>query len=134
MATGTPATTARRYATAQIHYLRKGLTYQSGAGPHTVGIIPAGSLILKPISGVQVVTAFDSGTNKQMDIGTSADGDLFGTDLSLAALAFVPLDEAIGGYRVAADTTITATLDLTGTAATAGDAEVVIAFIPDNDG
>lgn len=133
MATGTPGSTARQYVTQQIHYLRRGLVFGDNAVAKNVGVIPAGSLILKPLSGVHVVTAFNAGTNNFLVIGTSADDDLFGTDLSLTATNFVPLDEAIGGYRVAADTTITATLGLTGTAATTGDAEVVIAYIPDND-
>jgi hypothetical protein len=124
---------ARQFHTQQVHYLRKTVVFGNAGVVQTVGVLPAGALILKPISGVHVVTAFNSGTNKQIDIGTTADDDLFGTDLSLAAATFVPLDEAVGGYRVDAVTTITATLDLTGTAASAGEAEIIIAYIPDND-
>lgn len=134
MATGTAGTTARQYATQQVHYLRKSITYSNNGTALTVGVIPAGSLILKPMSGVQVTTVFNAGTTNVLDIGTSADDDLFATDLALGSLAFVPLDEAIGGFLVAADTTITATVGLTGTAATTGAGEVVICYIPDNDG
>lgn len=126
--------TARQFHTQQVHYLRKSITYADNGVARTVGTIPAGSLILKPISGVHVTTAFNAGTNNFLDIGTSADDDLYGTDLSLTATNFVPLDEAVGGYLVSADTTITATVGLTGTAASAGAGEVVIAYIPDNDG
>ncbi|CAK7257709.1 MULTISPECIES: hypothetical protein [unclassified Shinella] len=133
MPTNTRGSTARDDSKQLIHYLRKGLAYNSGAGPHLVGTIPAGALILKPSSGVHVVTAANAGTNKQADVGTLATADLFGTDLSLAATNFVPLDEAVGGYRVAADTEIYVTLDITGSGSTAGDFEFVIAFIPDND-
>lgn len=132
--TGTAGTTARQYSTQQVHYLRKSITYSNNGTALTVGVIPSGSLILKPASGVHVTTVFNAGTNNFLDIGTSADDDLFGTDLSLTATNFVPLDEAIGGYLVAADTTITATVGLTGTAATTGAGEVIIAYIPDNDG
>ena len=111
-----------------ISYLRKKITYADNGKALVVGTIPAGALIIKPMSGMQVTTVFNAGTNNYVDIGTTADDDLFGTDLSGAALAFVPLDEAIGGFRVAADTTITATVGLTGTAATAGEAEVVICY------
>lgn len=133
-------TTARQFPAQVVHYLRKGFTSPADKGKVlTVGIIPAGSLILKPASGVHVVTAFTDGTNKQLDIGYvdlvtgTTDDDYFGTDLSLAATNFVPLDETVGLYRVVNDTRITATPDLTGTAGV-GDAEIIIAYIPDADG
>lgn len=124
---------ARHISQQQICYLRLGVTYADNGVAKVMGTIPAGSLILKPISGTQVVTVFNAGTTNTLNVGTTADDDLFGTLLALGSLAFVPLDEAIGGFRVATDTTITATVVLTGTAATTGDAEVVIAYIEDND-
>lgn len=133
MATGTAGSSARQMSFQAVHYLRKGFTYADDGSVLTVGVIPAGAVILKPISGVHVKTVFNAGTNNYLDIGTSADDDLFGTDLALGAATFVPLDEAVGGYVVAADTTITATVDLTGTAATTGEGEIVICYIPDND-
>jgi hypothetical protein len=60
--------------------------------------------------------------------GVSADDDFYATDLAMGSIAFVPLDEAVT-MAVAADTTITATLALSGTAATAGSAEVFIAYM-----
>jgi hypothetical protein len=134
MATGTAATAARQYATQQVHYLRKSIVYGDNGVARTVGIIPAGSLILKPASGVHITTVFNAGTTNTLNVGSSADDDLFGTLLALGTANFVPLDENIGGFLVAADTTITATVVLTGTAATTGAGEVVIAYIPDNDG
>lgn len=125
--------TARQYHTQQVHYLRKGFTFADNGSVLTVGVIPAGALILKPVSGVHVVTVFNAGTSNVLDIGTSADDDLFGTDLALGTANFVPLDESIGGFRVSAETTITATPALAGTAATTGDGEIIIAYIPDND-
>lgn len=124
---------ARHISQQQVSYLRLGVTFADNGVAKTMGTIPAGALILKPLSGTQVVTVFNAGTTNTLNIGTTADDDLFGTLLALGALAFVPLDEAIGGFRVAVDTTITATVVLTGTAATTGDAEIVIAFIEDND-
>lgn len=125
---------ARVYHTQQIHYLRKSIVFGDNGTALTVGKIPSGALILKPLSGVHVTTVFNAGTNNFLDIGTSADDDLYGTDLSLTTTNFVPLDENVGTYLVSADTTITATVGLTGTAATTGAGEVVIAYIPDNDG
>ncbi len=126
---------ARNNGTQGVQYLRKTLTYLN-TGVQTVGKIPAGSLILKPASGVHVATISNAGTNKQVDIGiidsATNDDDYLGTDLSLGTAGFVPLDEAVGGYSVTKETTITATLDLTGTGNTQGLFEIVIAFLPPN--
>lgn len=120
--------TARIYATQQVHYIRKDLTYADNGVVKTVGVIPAGSVILSS-SGVNVSTAFNAGTSNVLDIGSSADGDLYATDLALGSAAFVAIDEAVSRY-VSAETTITATVALSGTAASAGVAQVVIAYIP----
>ena len=124
----------RQYHTQQVHYLRKTIAYTDDDVEVTVGVIPSGSLILKPASGVHVTTAFNAGTANVLDIGTSADPDAFATDLALGTADFVALDVAAGTFLVTSDTTITTTPALTGTAATAGSGEVVIAYIPDNDG
>lgn len=134
MATGTAGTVARQFHTQQIHYLRKSITYADDGTTVTVGTIPAGSLILKPISGVAVTTVFNAGSTNVLDIGPSTDSgtDLWATDLALGTLAFVPLDEAVTNL-VSVDTVVQAAVDLTGTAATTGAAEIIIAYIPDND-
>ncbi|HYE38221.1 hypothetical protein [Methylocaldum sp.] len=120
---------ARQYHTQQIHYLRKDFTYADDGLSLTVGTIPAGSVIVKPISGANVSTAFNAGSTNVLDIGISGDLDLYATDLALGSAGYVPCDEAVSFY-VSADTTILATVDLTGTAASAGVGQVVIAYIP----
>ena len=125
---------ARQYHQQVVHFLRKSITFANNGVAVTVGKIPAGSLILRPVSGVHVTTAFNAGTTNVLDIGSSDNDDLFGTDLALGTTTFVPVDETVGGFLVASDTTITATVALSGTAATAGAGEVVIAYIPDTDG
>jgi hypothetical protein len=134
MATNTAGSTARNFNKQMIHYLRKGITFADDGTTVTVGVIPAGSLIIKPISGVAVTTVFNAGSTNVLDIGPSTDSgtDLWATDLALGSLAFVPLDEAVTNL-VSVDTTVQAAVDLTGTAATTGAAEIVIAYIPDND-
>jgi hypothetical protein len=117
-----------------VHFLRKSIAFTDNGTALTVGVIPAGSLILKPMSGVHVTTVFNAGSTNVLDVGTSDNDDLFGTDLALGTANFIPLDETIGGYLVSADTTITATVGLSGTAATTGAGEVVIAYVPDTDG
>lgn len=124
--------TARQFHQQMVHYLRANIAFGDGASNvYTLGTIPAGALILKPASGVHVTTVYNAGTNNLLNIGTSADDDLFGTVLSLTTATFVPLDEAIGGFKVTSDTIITASHALTGTAATTGAGVVVIAYIPD---
>lgn len=122
---------ARDMGEQQIHYLRKRVLFSDNGAAKTIGTIPAGAVILKALSGIQVQQVFNAGTNNFIDVGTTADDDLYGTDLSGTALAFVPLDEAVR-MDVTVDTTITATVGLTGTAATTGIADVVIAYVPNN--
>ena len=124
---------ARQFHTQQVHYLRKSITYADDGVEVEIGKLPAGATILKPLSGVNVDVAFDAGSTNVLDIGTDANDDLYGTDLALGSIAFVPLDEAVA-MTVSSETTITATVALTGTAATAGSGEVVICYAADNDG
>lgn len=131
------STTARNYNKQLVHYLRKTIAYTDDGNELDVGIIPAGSLILKPASGVHITTAFDAAGGNVLQVGFSAgvdDPNLLGTSLALGTTTFVPLDEAVGGYLVTVDATVSVTVELTGTAASAGSGEVVIAYIPDNDG
>ena len=130
MATGS---TARQLPLQAVHFLRKSMVFGDAGTALTVGTIPSGSTILKPASGFNVDTVFNGGTSAVVDIGTSADGDLYATDLDAkTAIAFLPLDEAVA-MTVSADTTITATLAVSG-AITTGAGEVIIAYIPDMDG
>ena len=133
-------TNARQYHQTMVHYLRKTITYADDGTEVTIGRIPAGSVILKPVSGVMVHTAFNAASTNVLDIGANGgdtgaadDPDRWATDLALGTTTFVPLDEAVTN-RVSQDTIITASVDLTGTAATTGEAEVIICYIPDNDG
>jgi hypothetical protein len=135
MATGTAGTQAREFSTQQIHYCRKGFTFADDGTTLTIGTIPAGALLVKAISGVYITQAFNAGTTNVADMGPSTDSgtDLWATDLALGTLGFVPLDEAVSPL-VTVDTVCQITVDLTGTAATTGTAEAVIAYIADNDG
>jgi hypothetical protein len=116
-----------------VHYLRKSFTFADYGDVLTVGILPNGAQIHKSMSGVFVNVAFDSSGTDLLDIGTSANDDLYATDLDLSSIAFVALDEAVS-MIVAADTTIIATPAQSVADAAAGTAEVVICYIPDNDG
>lgn len=132
MATNEPAKVGRQLALQAVHYLRKGVTFADNGTAVTVGVLPEGALILKPLSGIAVTTAFNAGTTNTLNIGTEADGDLYATLISVGTTNFVALDESVSNL-VTEETTITATVTLTGTAATAGAGEVVVAYIPNND-
>lgn len=130
MATGVQGTTARKYSTQQVHYLRKAIAYSDGASAVvTVGIIPAGATVIR--GGIVVTTAFNAGTGNVLDIGTSADDDGFATDLALGTIGVIAADEmaTTNDAYVTSDTTITATLALTGTAASAGAGFVWIEYL-----
>lgn len=120
MATGTAATTAREYHTAQVHYLSKAFTFADATLVLTLGTRPAGSYVLR--GGVVVVTAFNAGSNNRLDIGTTGDDDEFATDLALGTVGVIVADEmaTTNGAYSATDEIITCTVDVTGTAATTG--------------
>lgn len=131
----------RQYHHQMVHFLRKSFTYVDDGSELDVGTIPAGSLIVSPMSGIQVSTAFDAGTGNVADMGTNGGGsgasddpDAFMTDGALGTVAFVPMDVSAAPYLVTADTNITVSVALTGTAATAGEAEAIVCYIPDSDG
>lgn len=127
-------TPARQTEYQVVHYLRKkSIAFGSTTTQSYLGTIPANSLILKPDSGVHVVTAFNAGTTNTLDIGTTTTTTLWGSALALGTTTFVPLDEAVGGYRVTVDTDVYYKLNQAGTAATTGDADIVISYIPHGD-
>lgn len=131
---GTPARVLQEQA---IHYLRKDITFNDIGNVVTVGAIPAKSQILNLISGVFVTTVF-GGTTPVLDIGStlsSSTGDLYATNLSLGTAAFVAIDEAatqtnVNSWYVSVDTVITASAAVTSGTATAGQGQVVIAYVP----
>jgi hypothetical protein len=123
-------TTPRQLQTQQIHYFRKTIDFGDNAQVIDVGVIPAGALVLKPLSGIAINTAFN-GSSQSLDIGPSDNTDLWATDLSLSVATFVPCDENVS-FLVTAVTLVQCVF--TSTSASAGEGEVIIAFIPDNDG
>jgi hypothetical protein len=133
MTTGTAATTARQYPQQMIHYLRKSITYADNGLTVDVGTIPAGALVLKPLSGVAVNVAFNGDTTNTLDIGPSTDSgtNLWATLLALGTIAFVPIDEVVTTL-VSVDTKVQAKV-VSSASASAGQGEIIIAYIPDND-
>lgn len=133
MATGTAGSAARDYNMQMIHYLRKTITYADNGKTVTIGVIPAGAVLVKPISGVAVSVAFTGDTTNTLDIGPSTDSgtNLWMTIGALGTIAFVPLDEAVTNV-VDVDTIVQAKV-VSSANAGAGSAEIIIAYLPDND-
>ena len=126
---------ARHFAAPVVHYLRRDISYTDNGSTVVVGTLPAGAIILSPISGVYVTTLFDGNATNTVDIGYSTDTGTnnLATALSLATVAFVILDEvATAGTLIASETIISALVTSTASAA-AGVATIVIAFVEDND-
>lgn len=130
---------ARHNAIEQLGYLRANIVFGGATGPFqynavngvpiVIGTIPAGSLIMKATSGHQVITAFNAGTANTLDVGVGGgSGVTFSAAGSMTATAFVPVNAATGVFRVAVDTVITVTPNITGTAPTTGDVEVLITY------
>lgn len=137
MATNTAGSTARQFHQQMIHYLRKTITYADNGKTIAVGTIPAGSIVLPELSGVYVTTAFNGDTTNTVDVGITGTTQKYSSALALGTLGFIEQDvlttSAASSLLTTADEAIIATVVSTASAS-AGSAEVVMAYIPDNDG
>lgn len=121
----------RDTGTQTVHFLRKSMVY-NGDLSVTVGAVPSGSILVPGASGAFVTTAFAGGTPQTLDIGYSADADEYASALVLTTAGQIELDVETD-LLVPADRTITATLTA-GATVSAGALDVIICYIPDNDG
>jgi hypothetical protein len=137
MATGTAGSTAREYHQNMIHFLRKTITYADNGATITLGVLPAGSIVLPELSGAYVVTAFNGNATNTLDIGITGTLEKYGSDMALGTAGFIEVDvfttSSASVGLTTADETILLTVVSTASAS-AGSAEVVLAFIPDTDG
>lgn len=114
----------------QIHYIRKRINYNDagiGTGVASSFSIPAGSMIV--LQNVRVNTAFNAGTTNAINVGTAAGGTQFFTDAATAGAR----SPTIANQTFATDTDVFFQYAQTGTAATAGQADIVIGYVPNND-
>ena len=131
MTTNTLQTTpsATHSVAPAVKQLRIPISYEDGATKnYVVGTIPAYAVVLR--GTVVVTTAFNWGTDNLIDVGTAADPDGFATNLSLATIGNIVLDEmaTTNDMYVTVDTVIYAVMECTGTAATAGAGFVIIEY------
>lgn len=120
---------ARLLHSQQVHYYRKRVNYNDAG--ISVGVVfatlPAGAMIVS--QNVRVSTAFNAGTTNALNVGTTAGGTQLFTDAATAGAR----SPTIANLSFATDTDLFVQYAQTGTAATAGVADIVIGFCPNND-
>ncbi|WP_051346511.1 hypothetical protein [Bradyrhizobium sp. th.b2] len=138
MTTNTLGTTARKNAAQMVHYLRFAVNFNDAgiAAGVRKQTLPAGALIIG--TDIHVGTAFNAATTNVLTVGSAAGSN---ADIISGAAAnegatgltqnIAPSGAMLG--PIAADTPVFVQYTQTGTAATAGQATVVIKYIPNND-
>lgn len=113
----------------QVHYFRKRVRFNDvGISTGVVfGTLPPGAMITS--QNVRVSTAFNAATTNALNVGTTAGGTQLFTDAATAGAR----SPTIANLSFAVDTDLFVQYAQTGTAATAGVADIVIGFVPDND-
>jgi hypothetical protein len=137
MATGTAGDSATFYPSNQVHYLSKKITFTEALAETaiTVGELPPYASVTG--GGVHVVTAFNDGGAEVLDVGlagtygVTANDDAFGTDLTLSAVGFIPLDElgAVTNIMQTTPARVTATYAGASNDASAGECWVIIQYV-----
>jgi hypothetical protein len=137
MTTGTPGSTARRNSSQQVGYLRFTVNYNDSgiAAGNTKQWLPAGAIITD--TSVYVGTGFNAGTTNVLTVGLGASvntivasGQVTPGSTGLTN-SIVPTGNALG--PLASDLQVNVTYTQTGTAASAGQAIVMIKYIYNND-
>lgn len=122
------------------HFLRADIVFGDDGNEVSLGWVPDNATVIR--GGVIVTTAFNAGTSNVADLGfrnagdgTADDLDEFATDLALGTAGVIVADE----LATAADVhfpngaEITCSVDLTGTAATAGAGVAWVEYIVKNE-
>lgn len=129
-------TTPRQLVTQQTNYLRKRITFADYGKTIVVGYLPAGAMVTA--GGVQIVTAFNSSGTDLLDVGfigatTVAAG--YASALVLNAVGFIAFDELATTTNIQQIDASTVTCAPTQSVAdaTAGVADVVVFYVPNND-
>lgn len=129
-------TNARQYHQTQTHYIRRRVRFNDPgvANGNQCGVLPAGSMLLA--ASCRVVTAFNAATTNVLRMGTTATGgEILADTVTLAGATGYKTATTGTAFAAsfAADTPIFVSYTQTGTAATAGVADLVVQFAVDND-
>ena len=136
---------AREHPLQHVHYLRKNVDYNTtGIGTAaTVKMsapLPANAIILATY--VKINTAFNAGTNNPIHVGISGNNTALVNGGTTGA-GDADIDTTATGMNIvyrggdlalqSSETEIYIYYNQSGTAATAGDADIIVAYIPAND-
>lgn len=127
--------TARKPFGMQLAYLVKRIDYNDTADAsvdrHTIGKIPAGSKIV--FCNIGIVTGFSAAGTRVLTVGSNGTtaNNIFATTLT-EETASGATDPRGMQLTFASDTTIYAKLTTAGTAAAAGRADIVVAYVVAN--
>lgn len=124
------ASKARQYHTQQIHFFRTLINFSDpDVAARKLGTLPAGANVLRV--NTVISTAFNAGTTNTISVGYSSGGsDLVSAGAAGSATANTVTQAPSGKALLAADTDLWAGVTLSGTAATAGVAEVIVEYAP----
>lgn len=113
----------------QTHFYRKRVNYNDAgiAAGVLFGTMPAGAVITRLT--VRCNTAFNAGTTNALNMGTTATGTQIFTDAATAGHR----NPTVPNISFAVDTDLFVSYAQTGTAASAGQADVVLEYAPNID-
>lgn len=139
MATNTAGTQARQLPWQVTHMIRRNVSYDTPnigtADSVKVGVLPQGAFITGV--RVEIVTAFNAGTTNVLTVGTNTGSDnniVAAGDVNEAATGVTSVTRGLGrSLAASADKTVYVLYTQSGSAATAGEAEIVIEYVADND-
>lgn len=125
-----PVGTSRLLHSQQTHYFRKRVNYNDAgiAAGVLVGTLPAGAMLVG--LDVRCNTAFNAATTNALNSGTTPTGTQIFTDAATPAGHRRP---TIPNLSFATDTDFYVSYAQTGAAATAGQADIIWQFAPNND-
>ena len=122
--------------TQQLPYFRASVSFDTvnigTSGKVPLGTLPAGAVVAYAM--VKITTAFNAATTNVLTVGTTATAD--------AVLGAADIDETVvqttiawaaAGFKVSVDTPLFIKYTQTGTAASAGAADIFLFFVPNND-
>lgn len=136
MASNVQATSARKRPEQLTHYLRKTVNFSDtniATGISFANDLPAGAQVLR--TTLTVLTAFNAVTTNVLTVGqnsTSYNDFVNGGDVDETAVGTTVIGRG-ADVVISADTAVFVKYTQTGTAATTGQARIVIEFVPDND-
>ena len=128
MATGTAGDAGQEYHTDQVHYLCKKITHADAGTTVTVGTLPPKAAVIG--GEVVVATAFTGDTTNTVDVGTSDDGEDFGSNLALGTKGTIAFDEmatALYAYSASSRNILAAVVSTANPGA--GEAYVVVRYV-----